>query len=57
MLVRTKKLINVEVDSRMLAIQSQKEVEEQEQLEEHDSCYIPTLLDEYFNTEFLYLIK
>ena len=42
-MVRPKKIINVEVDSRMLAIQSQKEKEEQEQLDEHDSFYIPTL--------------
>ena len=42
-MVRPKKYINVDVDTRIIAIQSQKEEEERIEEEEHDHFYIPTL--------------
>lgn len=43
-LVRPKKYINVEVDTRIIAIQSQKEEQERaEEHEEYDQIYIPVI--------------
>ena len=42
-LVRPKKYINVEVDTRIIAIQSQKEEQKRVEEEEHDHFYISAL--------------
>ena len=43
MLVKSKKYINVDVDTRMIAIQSQKAEEERVEEKQPDCFYIPNL--------------